>query len=84
MFASRLLALSATLLALAALALSSARPTSGAAGEAKYVVRPGDTLWALAASRYEGDPREGVWRIRQRNGLPTSELAPGMVLTLPP
>ncbi len=84
MFAKRLLVLLAILAALAGLTLSAARPTSGASGETRYVVKPGDTLWALAASRYDGDPREAIWRIRQRNRLGTSTLAPGTVLALPP
>jgi hypothetical protein len=83
MFASRLLPLLALVLLLAGLALSQARPTSGAGAEGRYVVRSGDTLWELAVSRYEGDPREAIWRIKERNGLETSALAPGMVLALP-
>ena len=65
-------------------ALSSARPTSGAAPERHYVVRPGDTLWAIATTRYAGDPREAVWRIRDRNGLESALLRPGQVLVMPP
>jgi LysM domain len=84
MFAHRLLLVIVVLAALAAVTLSAARPTSGASGETRYVVKPGDTLWALAASRYDCDPREAIWRIRQRNRLGTSTLAPGMVLALPP
>jgi nucleoid-associated protein YgaU len=78
---SRLALLVVTVVAFAA--LSVARPTSGADVEARYVVRPGDTLWAIAVQRYGGDPREAVWRIRERNGLETSLLVPGMVLALP-
>jgi hypothetical protein len=67
----------------AALALGLARPSSGAGDEEQYVVRPGDTLWALASDRYGGDPRKGVWRISRRNGLERAQLQPGMVLYLP-
>lgn len=67
----------------AALALAAPRPSSGAAGEQPYVVRPGDTLWALASERFGGDPRAGVWEIRERNGLADALLEPGMVLYLP-
>jgi hypothetical protein len=68
---------------LAALLLATARPSSGSAGEERYVVRPGDTLWELAAERYGGDPREGVWRIRERNGLRASSLQAGAIIYLP-
>lgn len=66
-----------------ALALAAPRPSSGAAAEERYVVRAGDSLWALAVARFGGDPREGVWRIRERNGLDDAGLTPGMVLFLP-
>jgi nucleoid-associated protein YgaU len=65
------------------IALSVAHASSGAAGEARYVVRPGDTLWRLAAERYGGDPRKGVWEISRRNGLGTRLLRPGTILFLP-
>ena len=65
------------------LALVDPRPSSGAPAEVRYVVRAGDTLWALAAERYGGDPREGVWQIRRRNGLADAGLTPGMILYLP-
>jgi nucleoid-associated protein YgaU len=51
--------------------------------ETSYRVEPGDTLWAIAAERYAGDPREAVWKIKNRNGLATSALTPGTVLVLP-
>jgi LysM repeat protein len=71
-------------LALVALALSTARPSRGASPEARHVVRPGETLWAIAVERYAGDPRAAVWRIEQRNGLTGGVLEPGTVLYLPP
>ena len=58
--------------------------SSGAGHERLYVVRPTDTLWSIAASRYGGDPREGVWKIERRNGLTSSTIAPGDSLVLPP
>lgn len=70
-------------LALVALALSTARPSRGASPEARHVVRPGETLWAIAVERYSGDPRAAVWRIERRNGLTGSVLEPGTVLYLP-
>lgn len=72
------------LIAAAVLALGAPLPTSGARVETRYVVRPGDTLWVLASERYGGDPREAVWRIKERNGLASSSLLPGQVLALPP
>jgi nucleoid-associated protein YgaU len=74
----------AVLLALLlALALSLARPSQGAGTETRYVVRAGDTLWSIAATRYSGDPRRAVWRIEQRNGLSGEVIRPGTVLYLP-
>jgi hypothetical protein len=78
---SRFLAAAVAVLVIAALWL--ARPTTGAGGEERYLVRPGDTLWAIAVARYEGDPRQAVWRIKEQNQLPMSSLVPGTVLTLP-
>ncbi len=65
------------------LVLAVARPSQGAGPEERYVVRAGDTLWQLAAERYGGDPREGVWRIRERNGLQGGVLPVGAILYLP-
>jgi nucleoid-associated protein YgaU len=57
---------------------------SGAGGpEVSYRVRPGDTLWSIASRHFAGDPREGVWRLRDRNGLPGTVIRPGQVLVLP-
>jgi hypothetical protein len=58
--------------------------SSGAGHERIYVVRPADTLWSIAARRYGGDPREGVWKIERRNGLRDPTVAPGDSLVLPP
>jgi hypothetical protein len=83
MFRSRLHVLAFGLVALV-LALSLARPSRGAGVEVRHVVEPGETLWAIAELRYGGDPRAGVWRIQQRNGLSGAALQPGAVLYLPP
>lgn len=60
-----------------------ARPSSGSGPERAYVVKPADTLWSIATRSYPGDPREGVWKLRERNELGTSVLRPGQVLVLP-
>jgi nucleoid-associated protein YgaU len=59
-----------------------ARSSDASGPEQRYVVRPADTLWSIAASRY-GDPREGVWELRERNGLRSTTLVPGQVLVIP-
>jgi LysM repeat protein len=72
------------LLCAAALAVGlAAHSSSGAGPQRTYVVRPGDTLWSVAAHMYAGDPREGVWKIEQRNRLAGSTIVPGEKLVLP-
>jgi nucleoid-associated protein YgaU len=57
---------------------------TGASGPARhYRVKAGDTLWSIAAARYPGDPREGVWKLEHRNGLVGTTISPGQRLTLP-
>jgi hypothetical protein len=46
-------------------------------------VRPGDTLWSIAARHYAGDPRDGVWQLERRNGLDGATVSPGERLILP-
>ena len=60
-----------------------ARQSSGAGRTQTYVVRPGDTLWAIASAHYAGDPRQGVWEIEHRNRLGSAELQPGQRIVLP-
>lgn len=60
-----------------------ARASSAAGAEQAYTVRPGDTLWSIAAERYGGDPRRGVWRIEQRNGVSAGTIHAGQTLVLP-
>jgi len=59
-----------------------ARASTGAAGERVYVVKPGDTLWSLAA-RGESDPRAAVWSIERRNHLDSATIVPGQRLYIP-
>ena len=57
---------------------------TGASGPARqYRVKPGDTLWSIAAARYAGDPREGVWKLERANDLVGTTISPGQHLTLP-
>ena len=60
-----------------------ARASHGAGPERRYVVRPTDTLWSIAARSYAGDVREGVWKLEQRNHLASATVRPGQVLLLP-
>lgn len=87
-FVSRLVLTGTVLLVVILAALGAARPTSGAArgGDARaerYVVEAGDTLWAIAERHYDGDPREGVWLIRESNRIGSGPIQPGQVLVLP-
>lgn len=72
------------LLCAAALAVGlAARGSSGAGPKQTYVVKPGDTLWAVAERTYAGDPREGVWKLQQRNHLASATIIPGEKLVVP-
>lgn len=83
MFARPLQLLAVAAVLALALLISNAR-AAGGGPELRYVVEPGDTLWSIAAERYGGDPREGVWRLKERNGIAGAALTPGMVLVVPP
>lgn len=49
-----------------------------------YTVRAHDTLWSIAVANYAGDPREGVWKLRERNGIVNGLIRPGQRLVIPP
>lgn len=66
----------------AALVGGVSRPSDSADVE-RYTVRPGDTLWTIAVRHYDGDPREAVWHLRERNGEAADVLEPGQTLLLP-
>jgi LysM repeat protein len=59
-----------------------ARSSDASGPERRYVVQPYDTLWSIAATGYS-DPREGIWEIKERNGLEGATIVPGQVLILP-
>ena len=60
-----------------------ARASQGAGPTVRYTVKPGDTLWSIATSRYAGDPRDAIYRIDRRNHLGGSVIVPGQTLVLP-
>lgn len=48
-----------------------------------YVVRPGDTLWSIAAGLRDGDPRPLVDAIQRANEVDPGALVPGQALVIP-
>lgn len=63
-----------------ALATETMRP----AAQIRYVVAPGDTLWAIAGEvAGDRDPRAVVHDIAQVNGVDAGSIVPGQVLLLP-
>ena len=73
------------ILAVAALLVWSvvARPSGAHGPRAVYRVKVYDTLWTIAAARYAGDVRDGVWQIEQANHLAEPTIQPGQLLVLP-
>jgi LysM repeat protein len=57
--------------------------TDASGPERHYRVKPGDTLWSIAERTFAGDPREGVWELRERNELDSATIVPGQLLVLP-
>ena len=60
-----------------------ARDTGAGPHPRYHRVQPGETLWSIAVSTYPGDPREGVWKLEQQNGLAGPAIVPGQRLLLP-
>jgi LysM repeat protein len=75
--------LAVLLLAVSLIVGIAARPSGSAGKPTHYVVKPADTLWSIAAAHYGGDPREGIWKLQQRNHLHGTTLVPGQRLVLP-
>jgi LysM repeat protein len=60
-----------------------ARPSGSAGKPTVYRVQPTDTLWSIATRHYAGDPREGIWKLQERNQLHGTTIVPGQRLVLP-
>ena len=61
-----------------------ASDASVAAMTSTIVVKPGQSLWDVAASINPAkDPRETIWVIQQLNGMTTSEVLAGQELIVP-
>jgi LysM repeat protein len=60
-----------------------AHSSDGAGRPQRYTVKPYDTLWSIATSRYGGDPRAAIYRLEERNGLAGTVVHPGQKLVLP-
>lgn len=61
-----------------------ASDASAAAMTATIVVKPGQSLWDVAAAiNPNKDPRETIWVIQQLNGMSTSEVLAGQELIVP-
>jgi len=60
-----------------------ARDTGAGPTPHVHRVEPGETLWSIAAARYGGDPREGVWKLQQANRLDGATIVPGQRLRVP-
>jgi len=60
-----------------------ARASQGAGPTMRYTIKPGDTLWSIAAVHYAGDPRDAIYLIAQRNHIAGSVIVPGERIVLP-
>lgn len=73
------------LLLTVALLLASVRLAygSGGAHQERVVVSAGDSLWTIAETHYQGDPRSHIDAIMAVNHLSSPGLTPGQSLLLP-
>jgi LysM repeat protein len=80
----RRIALVLGLVAILSLVLAQVVHGASGAGPTQVVVRPGDTLWSIAATHYpNADPRQEIAAIQQANHLRTADVYAGERLTLP-
>ncbi len=61
-----------------------ARSSNATGPERAYRVQPADTLWSIAVAQLDGDPREAIFRLQERNDLRGTTIVPGQTLVLPP
>jgi LysM repeat protein len=60
-----------------------ARDTGAGPTPRVHRVEAGETLWSIAVEHYGGDPRAGVWRLQEANGLEGATIVPGQRLLVP-
>ena len=82
--AVRRLVMGAAVFAITVVFMAQAVHGQGPAGYEQVTVRPGDTVWSIAAARYPGDDtRARVDEILKANGLQQPTVFPGEQLKVP-